>query len=276
MLGIIAIFFFYILYSFNLFIQLIFPAHIASRTLCSYNDKTRPNGRVIMSHIIKDDGLIAQRRLMCMLVFFLSLIFALHSVSFHSLYHFAHRWIVCSAFTALSLVPQAKKKNLIIWCQQVQTISEVSLSTEIRQQVIPCTNQYHFIHLFRLRSFAVADYFIPSFGWACILGWSVAGVKWLSNNQTAVCFTREQSVPCERERSIFKKKKLLTQHHDYTICSNGCLDYVIVNISINKRQRETLWFFLATVQSDSSFLFFVALRFDHFSKKSVFLVSFGK
>lgn len=36
----------------------------------------------------------------------------------------------------------------------------------------------------------------------------------------------------EWERAINVKQ---TRHHDYTICSNGCLDYVIVNISINKR-----------------------------------------
>lgn len=35
-----------------------------------------------------------------------------------------------------------KRKNPIIWCQRVQTISEVSLSTEIRQQVISRTNRF--------------------------------------------------------------------------------------------------------------------------------------
>lgn len=90
----------------------------AGMLLC--NDKTRTNSRVIMSHIIKDDGLIAQH-LLCALSLSLSL-----SIS---LGHYE-----LSSFASLLLAPPAK--NPIIWCQKVQTISEVSLLTEIRQQVI--------------------------------------------------------------------------------------------------------------------------------------------
>lgn len=53
------------------------------------------------------------------------------------------------------------------------------------------------------------------------------------------------------ERTINVKQ---TRHHDYTICSNGCLDYVIVNISINKRERvdfffaTSFWFFFSSIR----------------------------
>lgn len=57
-----------------------FFQRIESRALVS-DDKMQTNGRVIMSHIIKDDGLIAQR-----LVYALSLLLVIMKLS--SLLHF--------------------------------------------------------------------------------------------------------------------------------------------------------------------------------------------
>lgn len=57
-----------------------FFQRIESSTLVS-DDKMQTNGRVIMSHIIKDDGLIAQR-----LVYALSLLLVIMKLS--SLLHF--------------------------------------------------------------------------------------------------------------------------------------------------------------------------------------------
>lgn len=170
-----------------------------------------------------------------------------------------------SSFATLLLAPPAK--NPIIWCQKVQTISEVSLLTEIRQQVISLwyTKPISLTSLTLYLSFILVPHCIHVLALFCLTqcahtmlrkARTESGMNNCSSSAVLIISHHSFLRPCtsllharysyphasaskaallrwlEWERTINVKQ---TRHHDYTICSNGCLDYVIVNISINKR-----------------------------------------